>query len=145
MSASLAAPLQGPVSLSLPFTSQSAGEVRRALASWLRYHDSPEPVIDDARLIVTELVANAIRHAHPLRNSTLLVRWRQEGSELLLSVSDGGGQTAPALRIVTEESESGRGLAIVEALCSRWRIERTNKVHAVHVYLAMDEGAGRVL
>jgi serine/threonine-protein kinase RsbW len=137
LSCSLAAPLQGPVSLNLPFTSQSAGEVRRALVSWLRHHGSPESVIDDARLVATELVANAVRHADPLRNATMLVRWRQEGSELLLTVADGGGETVPALRLVSEESESGRGLAIVEALALRWRVERTNKVHAVHVHLPM--------
>ncbi|MET3961795.1 serine/threonine-protein kinase RsbW [Marmoricola sp. OAE513] len=142
MSCSLAAPLQGPVSLSLPFTSQSAGEVRRALVSWLRHHGSPESVIDDARLVATELVANAIRHADPLRNATLLVRWRQEGGDLVLTVADGGGATAPTLRVVTNESESGRGLAIVEALAVRWHVERSNQVHAVHVHLRMD-GSGQ--
>jgi len=137
LSVTLAAPLQGPVALNLPFSSESAGTARRALVSWLTHQGSPESVIDDARLIATELVANAVRHAGPLRNATLLVRWRREGSELLLSVCDGGSDTRPEMLSVPAESESGRGLAIVQALSARWRIEHTAKVHAVHVYLSL--------
>jgi serine/threonine-protein kinase RsbW len=137
VSISLAVPLQGPVSLNLPFSNESAGEVRRALVSWLTYHGSPRSVIDDAQLVATELVSNAIRHADPLRNSTLLVRWHLEGPELLLTVSDGGGLSRPEVIAVPPESESGRGLAIVEALSLRWRIEHSINVHAVHVHLAL--------
>jgi hypothetical protein len=35
------------------------------------------------------------------------------------------------------EAESGRGLAIISALASRWRIEHTVNVHAVHVHLVL--------
>jgi serine/threonine-protein kinase RsbW len=137
LSLSLAAPLQGPVSLNLPFSSQSAAEVRRALASWLAHQDCPEPVIDDARLVATELISNALRHADPLRNATLLVRWRREGDELLLSVCDGGAETRPQVVKATADAESGRGLAIVAALANRWRVEHSSNVHCVHVDLAL--------
>lgn len=134
---SLAAPLQGPVSLNLPFTSASAGDARRALGSWLQHQGSPPAVVDDARLIVTELVANAIRHADPLGNTTVLVRWRQIGDELLLSVYDGGGAGVPTQGPATAESESGRGLAIVDALSLGWYIEGLRGARAVHVYLPL--------
>lgn len=134
---SLAAPLQGPVSLSLPFTSESAGEVRRALVSWLRVAGSPVSVVDDTRLIATELVANSIRHADPLRNATLMVRWRQVGEELLLSVYDGGGTSVPTQREAAVDSDSGRGLAIVDALSLEWYVESLRGARAVHVYLPL--------
>ena len=134
---SLAAPLQGPVSLSLPFTSESAGHVRRALVSWLQLAGSPTSVVDDARLVATELVANSIRHADPLSNATLMVRWRQVGGELLLSVYDGGGDAVPTQRAAAIDSESGRGLAIVDALSLEWYTERLRGARAVHVYLSL--------
>jgi serine/threonine-protein kinase RsbW len=137
LSVSLAAPLQGPVSLNLPFSPESAAEARRALASWLSHQGCPERVIDDAQLVASELVSNSLRHADPLQNCTLLVRWRLEGDELLMSVCDGGAETRPAVVEAPVEAESGRGLAIVAALAERWRVEHTNRVHAVHVHLAL--------
>lgn len=123
--------------MSLPFSPQSAGEVRRALSSWLVHHGSSEAVIEDARLVATELVANAIRHATPLKNGTVLVRWRRDGAGLVLSVSDGGGDRDPAMSVVGPDAERGRGLAIVDALSPRWWAERTRRVHVVHVYLPL--------
>lgn len=134
---SLAAPLQGPVSLNLPFATQSAGEVRRTLVSWLRHHGSPQSVIDDARLVATELVANAIRHAGPLNDQTLLVRWQPCGTELVLSVYDGGGRARPRQIEAPADAESGRGLAIVDALSLKWWVERERDVTVVHVHLPL--------
>jgi serine/threonine-protein kinase RsbW len=134
---SLAAPLQGPVSLNLPFSSESAGEVRRALASWLVHNGSAESLIHDARLVATELVGNAVLHATPLANGTVLVRWRREGGDLVLSVCDGGGTSVPTAEKPPPDSEHGRGLAIVDALSLRWWVERTQRIHAVHVLLPL--------
>lgn len=135
---SLAAPLQGPVSMNLPFAPTSAGEVRRALVSWLEHLGSPRPVIDDATLVVTELVANAIRHADPLSNDSVLVRWQQAGGELVLSVTDGGGGATPRKVDATPEAESGRGLAIVEALSLGWQIEHPHGLTLVSVRLPLE-------
>ncbi|WP_183407749.1 ATP-binding protein [Nocardioides marmoriginsengisoli] len=137
MSTLLAAPLQGPVSLSLPFSAESAGAVRRALVSWLAHQGSSPVTIHDARLVATELVANSIRHATPLRNQTLLVRWRREGDDLVLSVCDGGGSTEPRVVTADYDAERGRGLAIVEALSLRWWTERTRRIHVVHVLIPL--------
>ena len=94
-------------------------------------------MIHDARLVATELVANSIRHASPLRNQTLLVRWRREGDDLVLSVCDGGGSTEPQVVTATYDAERGRGLAIVEALSLRWWAERSRQIHIVHVLVPL--------
>lgn len=133
----LATPLQGPVALNLPFSVRSAGEVRRTLTSWLVHQDASETVIYDARLIATELISNAIRHAVPLANDTMLVRWHREDDALLISVCDGGGSGDPVLVVAQPDSEGGRGLAIIDALSLRWWVQRNNKVHTVHVRLPM--------
>jgi serine/threonine-protein kinase RsbW len=137
LSTPLAAPLQGPVALNLPFSVQSAGAVRRALSSWLVLQTASDAVIHDARLVATELVSNAVRHAAPLSNGTMLVRWHREDDALVISVCDGGGSGDPVLVVADAEAEGGRGLAIVQALSLRWWVQRTHKVHTVHVRLPL--------
>ena len=134
----MTAPLDGPVSMSLPFSPRSAARVRDALASWLDHRGSAAEVVDDARLIATELIGNAVRHASPLGNGTVLVRWEAVDSTLALSVCDGGGADDPTQVDAAPDDVSGRGLAIVDALSSRWWVERASHLHTVHVRLALD-------
>jgi serine/threonine-protein kinase RsbW len=134
----MAAPLHGPVTMSVPFSTESAGRVREALGSWLGHRGSGEQVVDDARLVATELVGNAVRHARPLGNGTVLVRWHEEGTALELSVCDGGGATAPELVDAAPTDVNGRGLAIVDALSSTWWVEHSSQLHTVHARVALD-------
>jgi serine/threonine-protein kinase RsbW len=134
----MAAPLYGPVSMNIPFTPESASRVRAALESWLGHRGSAPHVVEDARLVATELVGNAVRHASPLGNGTMLVRWEAEDSTLVLSVCDGGGATEPTQVDAAPDDVHGRGLAIVDALSSKWWVERTSHLHTVHVRLALD-------
>jgi serine/threonine-protein kinase RsbW len=134
----LAAPLHGPVTMSMPFSPESAGRVREALGRWLRSSGLTARTVDDARLVATELVGNAVRHARPLGNGTVLVRWHQEGSALELSVCDGGGTTSPERVEASPDDVSGRGLAIVDALSSTWWVEHSSDVHTVHARLPLD-------
>ena len=137
MSTPLAAPLQGPVALNLPFAVQSAGAVRRALTGWLIHQQASDRAIQDARLVATELVSNAIRHASPLANDTMLVRWRREDDDVVISVCDGGGSSDPVLVIADPDAERGRGLAIIDALSARWWVQRNHKVHTVHARMSL--------
>lgn len=138
MTPGMTAPLRGPVTLSLPFAAESAGQVREALVSWLVHRGAATRVVQDAQLIATELVGNAVRHASPLDNGTVLVRWHQEDSRLALSVCDGGGPTEPGRVEAASDDLGGRGLAIVDALSATWWVERTHRVHTVHVRLPLD-------
>ncbi|MFL6022996.1 MAG: ATP-binding protein [Marmoricola sp.] len=137
MSTFLAAPLQGPVALNLPFSGQSAGVVRRALTSWLTHHRVPDAVVTDATLVATELVSNAVRHAAPLANDSMLVRWHRDGDALVISVCDGGGSSDPVLVVADARAESGRGMAIVDTLTERWWVQRSHGVHTVHVRMPL--------
>ena len=134
----MTAPLHGPVSMSIPFSPQSAWRVREALASWLGSRGSDPGVVDDARLIASELVGNAVRHASPLRNGTVLVRWQEEDSELALSVCDGGGPTQPEQVEAAPDDVHGRGLKIVDALSGNWWVERSTRHRTVHVRLPLN-------
>jgi len=134
----MTAPLQGPVSMSMPFSPESASRVRDALENWLDHRGSAPRVVEDARLIATELVGNAVRHASPLGNGTVLVRWQEEDSTLTLSVCDGGGSTEPEQVEPAPYDVGGRGLKIVDALSSNWWVEHASHLHTVHVRLSLD-------
>ena len=68
---------------------------------------------DDAQLVVSELVCNAVRHAGT--DIDLIIRARESG--LRLEVSDGStDQVQP--RTATFLDEGGRGLQLVDALAS---------------------------
>ena len=76
--------------------------------------DVPDDVRFDLRLLVTELVANAVRHSQA---DDVRVRAHVEGDRVRVEVSDAGRGFewgAPT------GGEGGRGLALVASLAQRW-------------------------
>lgn len=132
----------GAVSMTLPFERSSAALARQELQRWMSAAGSDTESVEDARLVLTELVGNAVRHADPLGAGTMLVNWREEGGVLELSVSDGGSSTIPLQRAAPPEALDGRGLNIVDALAQRWWIERGGPRSTVHVQMAVGRSVG---
>jgi serine/threonine-protein kinase RsbW len=126
-----------PVDLSLPFEPQSAHVARDTLVSWLATGSASAEQLDDARLVVSELVGNAVRHARPLSDGTMQVTWTPEDSGLVIAVSDGGAQTTPEITDSGVSDLSGRGLSIVEALSARWWVETTRTRTTVHALVPL--------
>ncbi len=106
--------------VTVPHTPASAGVVRRELRSDLRSQGVPEPVVDAAALVLSELVGNAVRHGHALPPGVLLARWECIGEALRLEVVDGGPGPGDAPPPATPDAEGGRGLALVDQLSARW-------------------------
>jgi anti-sigma regulatory factor (Ser/Thr protein kinase) len=101
--------------LEMPAVSDALTDVRSAFA------DLPVPAsaLDDARLLVSELVANSMRHARLGPNDTI----RVENGRLRVDVIDGGRGGAPPVAGGIRPSpgaESGWGLYLVETLATRW-------------------------
>jgi two-component sensor histidine kinase len=105
---------------------ESAGRVRRHLVDELIRRGLSGAVVEDAALLVSELVSNAVRYAKPLPGDVLRVAWDLVGSHLLLKVTDGGGMDAPHRQDAGPRDTRGRGLAIVEAVAVRWGVERVD-------------------
>ena len=125
------------VSLRVPFQAPSASLVRRELRSWLAEKGFAGETVDDARVVVSELVGNSVRHAAPLPINDIAVSWCVEGEELVISVSDGGGTTMPHPVAAPQVAVSGRGLSIVEALVERWWVEDDRGRTTVHVRIPL--------
>jgi len=73
--------------------------------------------LEDARLVVTELVANAVRHGLVGRDVDLLVRWDE--TCLRLEVRSAG----PFHTRKPQATEGGWGLVLVDALADRWGVD----------------------
>ena len=92
--------------------------VRELLGSWgLGY------LIDDAEMIIAELVVNAVRHglrsASPAAPAALRLCLLRRAGEVMLAVTDPSSE-APQPRTPGWTGESGRGLQIVGALSYLW-------------------------
>jgi anti-sigma regulatory factor (Ser/Thr protein kinase) len=109
---------------------------RRRLRKDLAEHQVPEVVIDDAVLILSELLSNACRHARPLEvvlecppeqlvedDGRVVVGWELHSDGLLtVEVTDGGGPTRPRRGSPSLTARGGRGLGIVGQLASDWGV-----------------------
>jgi anti-sigma regulatory factor (Ser/Thr protein kinase) len=113
-----ARPLRAHVELTL--RPQAAAIARHAvrdrLAGWMVRPDE----IEDAELVASELVANALRHgSQPVGMDMLL----ESGGSLTVAVADASPEQPRAVR-ARPLAERGRGLPIVAAVAQRWGVER---------------------
>lgn len=119
------------LTMAVPHGPESVRAARRRLREDLGEHLVPEPVIDDAVLILSELLSNACRHARPLErervvpqeHEEVLVGWELHSDGLLtVEVTDGGGPTRPRRGNPSLTAKGGRGLGIVGQLASEWGV-----------------------
>ncbi|WP_241251322.1 ATP-binding SpoIIE family protein phosphatase [Candidatus Protofrankia californiensis] len=108
------------VDVALPAEPESAVHARSALARILA-GQRLAAVADDALLLVSEVVTNAVLHAR----SDLVLRVHQEGDRLRVSVEDREGARMPRRRTPRDDGESGWGLLIVDVLAHGWGVETT--------------------
>jgi anti-sigma regulatory factor (Ser/Thr protein kinase) len=77
---------------------------------------------NDLRLVVTEVVTNAIRHGNP-GGSVLLAATPKDGY-LCVQVTDDGPGLAPHPGATGPDVDGGFGLFLVERLTRRWGVTR---------------------
>jgi len=104
-------------SVDLPRVPASVGEARRFVEDTVRSW-SLDLLLDDALLVISELVTNAITHAH----SSCRIRLSVNATTLRIDVLDAGSGT-PEPRPASAMEEHGRGLHLVDAVTSAWGLE----------------------
>jgi anti-sigma regulatory factor (Ser/Thr protein kinase) len=104
----------------LPATEQASSAARRllhqALVSWRRVQ-----LFEDAGIVVSELVTNAVQHAAANGPLRLAVQMDVRGC-LNIAVRDGSPRL-PVLQDPAADAEAGRGLVIIEQLAKRWGVD----------------------
>lgn len=110
-------------SVRLPFAASTPGVARTRLAAFLEVHRASEAVIDDALIVISEMIANAVSHGVPTSDGTIEIAWSINGTLLELSVHDGGAGGSLEPVDFDEDSLSGRGLSIINHLADRWWVD----------------------
>jgi len=96
----------------------AASQIRRRVRTQLTGWGLGPDDVDDALMVVEELVANAVDHAH----TRFLLEVRLSGDVLHVAVRDRSSR-APQIRRVDPWAVRGRGLQLVERLSRRWGCE----------------------
>ncbi|MFE9306124.1 ATP-binding protein [Streptomyces sp. NPDC006706] len=105
-----------------PRHARSVGRARLLLREQATSWKLPDGVTETAVLLLSELMTNAYRHAKaPGREIRARCVLSGDG-RLRVAVTD-ANDVLPTLREASLEDESGRGLALVEALADHWGAE----------------------
>jgi len=80
-------------------------------------------LVDDAVLLVSEVVSNSVRHASLDDTDAIEVRVRGSRSKLRVDVLDPGPGFDPE-RLRPAEHDGGWGLRLLDRLATRWGVER---------------------
>lgn len=131
--------------LLVPHAALSAGLARRYVVQDVLACGASNEVADDAALVVTELVGNAVRHGPAASGGGIRVTWSLDGDLLHLAVAAGGRGPAPtAVRtpVGSSDDESGRGLGIVALLAHAWGVRQEDGGNVVWASIACAVPAG---
>lgn len=107
--------------VNLPPEPQAAGMARNALDSVAGEWARPE-VLEDARLLVSEIVTNSLRHGHPPTNPHINLSLSLTPERLRAEVCDDGPGFEPKTLRREPEQVGGWGLGIVEKVADRWGV-----------------------
>ena len=108
------------VAFALPGSPQSAGAARVRVRAAPAAAGLPD-LTDDAMLITSELVGNAVQHA----GSPVDVALITAHGVLMILVAD-SSRLPPVMDAAVDTTESGRGLVIVDAIADSWGHWLTN-------------------
>jgi anti-sigma regulatory factor (Ser/Thr protein kinase) len=86
--------------------------------------DAPGPLLDNARLLVSELITNSVRHAGLEGNAKIGLHVDVGRDVLRVEVTDPGPGFEPKERVLTIYQQSGWGLFLVDQIADRWGVDR---------------------
>lgn len=98
-------------------------EARTLVADWVGTAVTAE-TIEDIKLLVSEVVTNAVRH--PSASGPIEMTLTLRGGRVRVEVTDPGGEgfaKPPVSEPPPPDALGGRGLLIVDRVASRWGVE----------------------
>jgi serine/threonine-protein kinase RsbW len=107
----------------LPCEPEAASAARTVVSRWLDGRANPE-FHDDARLLVSELVGNSVRHAEQPAGATLRISAVAVDGVVRVDVADHG--RGAVRRRKADVRTGGYGLEMVELLAARWGVSHTH-------------------
>lgn len=139
--------------MAVPHGPVGVGMARRRMREELLASGVQDTVVDDAVLILSELLSNSCRHARPIYergtplsatvgaqdapSASVRASWQIDAQgRLTVAVTDGGGPTRPLPSTPSVTARGGRGLAIIRSLAKDWGV-RDSVVGEVTVWAAL--------
>ncbi|MFD7236381.1 ATP-binding protein [Streptomyces syringium] len=134
--------------MAVPHGPAGVGEARHRMRKDLRISGVPDEIIDDAVLVLSELLSNAYRHGRPLslakgecdgaENGGIRAAWHMDRrGRLTVEVTDGGGPTRPFPATPSVTARGGRGLNIISAISQDWGVRDAGGSGEVTVWAAL--------
>ena len=108
------------IKMILPAGPTAPAMARRAVEE---LEDLPAPVAEDAKLLVSELVTNAVEHGRPDGEEAIELEVETNVEALRVAVSDAGPGFTPD-RSRRASCHRGYGLFFVDCLADRWGVAR---------------------
>ncbi len=84
---------------------------------------APQELLDDARLLASEVVTNAVRHSGAAAGATVELEVAASADRVRVDVTDEGDGFTPRPRTAYQSKGSGWGLHLVQRLASRWGVD----------------------
>ena len=118
------------VSVELPVDAEAAAIAREVIVGALEEVPIPEDRVEDLRLLTSEIVTNAVRHAGLAREDTIGVAVEVSQRRVRVEVADDGPGFDPSdLPESSPEGVGGWGLRLVTQLSDRWGVIKNEPNH----------------
>jgi anti-sigma regulatory factor (Ser/Thr protein kinase) len=137
--AATAAPPQWGVELAdvaIPLDERAPGIARAVVARCLAVHVAA-PVLDDAQLLVSELVTNSLLHSGAPEGEDVVVRVHLRRALCRVEVEDAGCEGVVAPGAPDPAAGSGMGLNLVQRLSRGWGVIRLGADGPTRVWLQL--------
>ena len=126
------------IELRLDARPEAVGRARKAVDALA--DDLPEPLLDDLRLMISELVTNCLRHGRLGPEDPIEVFVDATEDRVRVEVVNPGAGFRPPGSQPTMYQTSGWGLFLVSRLADRWGVEGRD---GTRVWLEVDSQARR--
>ena len=103
--------------LTVPAEARYIGVCRAALTGALAGTGFDDDVVQELKVVLSEICANTVRHAYPGETGMIEVEFRTAADEIEVRVDDTGIGLPQ-----TEELREGFGLSALRTLTSRWQM-----------------------
>ena len=124
------------VEFRLPATSDAPGLARERLTRLVPLSRRA----DDAILLASELVTNAVRHAGSARFGDVLIRVVSRDHRVRVEVLNPGASFDPPTPTTPSTTGTGLGLFLVDALSDRWGVDSEGPRTKVWFEIAEEDG-----
>ena len=113
--------------LTLPSNDRAPGMARDELLRFARGAALDVDDLEAIRLLVSELVTNAVRHGGARGRHKVDLRVQSSDATIRIEVSDDGIGFELPKPVPAPSADGGYGLLIVDSLCARWGTERSGR------------------